>query len=439
MLRSNYQQDTTAIVHWNEANGFTEDSMLPKLRATVLPKSSDVVTHHRLARTASVLVAGAMLLHAGGCATYGFGQTEGCLQSATCCSGDACGLAESQPMMMQSSCRQGEECQSSTMHMNCDVPRELRKAALPEYIVEIPDILLIEAVNNIRPPHAPVHAGEPLLIQVNRTIPYGLQEDPVAQQFKQINSIYVIGTDGYVNLGPEYGKVLVAEQPLAEIQRRVESHLKQILTAPQVMVTLPSPQNKQLVAGQHLVRPDGTVGLGIYGSVYVTGMTLQEVRCALERHLSRYIHNPQVSVDVLAYNSKAYYVIADGGGAGETVVKMPSTGNETVLDAIAAVQGLPTVASKSSIWVARPSPELNGPDQILTVDWNAIAQGAQTATNYQLLPGDRLYVKASPLITFDTKLAKFTAPFERMLGFTILGNGTVRTIQRGQNTDGGGF
>ncbi|MEZ6041282.1 MAG: polysaccharide biosynthesis/export family protein [Planctomycetaceae bacterium] len=323
--------------------------------------------------------------------------------------------------------------------MHCDVPRELRKATLPDYIIEPPDILLIEAVNNIRPPHAPVHAGEPLLIQVNRTIPSGLQDDPVSKQFKQINNIYIIGTDGYVNLGPEYGKVLVAEQPLAEIQQRVENHLQQVLTSPQVMVTLPAPQNQQIVAGQHLVRMDGTVGLGIYGSVHVTGMTRDQARAAIERHLSQHIHNPQVNVDVLGYNSKVYYVIADGGGAGAQAVRMPSTGNETVLDAIANIQGLPTVASKSSIWVARPSPVIDGPDQILKVDWNAIAEGGQTATNYQLFPGDRLYIKASPMITFDTKLAKLTAPFERMLGFTILGNGTVRTIQRGQNVNGGGF
>jgi polysaccharide export outer membrane protein len=308
---------------------------------------------------------------------------------------------------------------------------------MPEYVIEIPDILLIEAVNNIRPAHAVVHAGEPLLIQVNRTIPIGQQENPVAQQFKQLNGVFVIGTDGYLNLGPEYGKVLVAEEPLAEIQRRVETHLQQILTSPQVLVTLPRPENKQYVAGQHLVRPDGTVGLGIYGSVYVTGMTLQQAKQAIEQHLSQHIHRPEVSVDVLAYNSKVYYVITDGGGAGEQVYKMPITGNETVLDAVANIQGLPTVASKGAIWIARPTAEECGPDQILKVDWNAIAQGAQTATNYQVLPGDRLYVKASPMITFDTKLAKFTAPFERMLGFTILGNGTVRAIQRGPNAQGG--
>jgi len=312
----------------------------------------------------------------------------------------------------------------------CNVPRELCKTALPSYQIEIPDILLIEAVHNLRPPHAPVHAGEPLMVQVNRTIPVGQQEPTVAQQFKQINNIYVIGTDGYLNLGPEYGKVLVAEQTLEEIQRRVEAHLQRILTNPQVLVTLPNPQNEQIIAGQHLVRSDGTVGLGIYGSVYVNGMTRDQARCAVERHLSQHIHNPRVSLDVLAYNSKKYYVVVDGGGAWEQVVPLPSTGNETVLDAIASIQGLPSVASKADIWVARPAPGCST-DQVLPVKWNAIVQGAQTETNYQIFPGDRIYVKADKLIAMDTAVAKFTAPLERVLGFTLLGNGTVQTLRLG--------
>lgn len=317
-----------------------------------------------------------------------------------------------------------------------DAPRELRKVSLPEYMVEPPDVLLIEAVNNLRPATAPIHAGESLIVQVNRTIPIGQQEESVSAQFKQINGIYVIGTDGYLNLGPEYGKVLAAEATLDEIQQRVDNHLRQILTSPQVLVTLPQPQNKQFVAGPHLVRPDGTVGLGIYGNVYVTGMTLQQARCAIEQHLSQHIHRPEVSVDVLAYNSKVYYVITDGGGAGEQVYRIPCTGNETILDAIAGINGLPTVASKGGVWIARPTPSNCAPDQILKADWNAIAQGAQTSTNYQVLPGDRIYVKASPLITMDTKLAKFTAPLERLLGFTILGNGAARSL-RGEDTNGG--
>ena len=83
-----------------------------------------------------------------------------------------------------------------------EAPRELRKVSLPEYTVEPPDVLLIEAVNNLRPATASIHAGEALIVQVNRTIPLGQTEDAVSAQFKQINGVYVIGTDGYLNLGP---------------------------------------------------------------------------------------------------------------------------------------------------------------------------------------------------------------------------------------------
>jgi len=323
----------------------------------------------------------------------------------------------------------------------CEVPRELHKTSMPEYRIEPPDVLLIEASNHLRTATAPILAGEPLMIQVNRTLPADKTDPSVAQQFKTINGMYVIGTDGYVNLGPEYGKVLCAGEPLNEVQRRVEVHLNRILKKPQVMVTLPDPTTKQIVAGPHLVRPDGTVGLGIYGDVYLAGMSMSEAKCEIERHLSTHMHAPEVSIDVLGYNSKFYYVIADGGGAGERVTRLPITGNETVLDAISQVSGLPSVACKGQIWIARPSPECCRPDQLLHVDWRGIAEGAQTCTNYQLLPGDRLYVKADRFVTFDTNFAKITAPFERILGFTILGNGTVRSLQRGvgQTNNGGGF
>lgn len=303
----------------------------------------------------------------------------------------------------------------------CEVPRELRMTALPEYRVEPPDVLLIEAVSNLRPASSPILAGEPLLIQVDRTIPVDPGAAKVAQQFKTINGMYVIGTDGYVNLGPEYGKVLCVGQPLDEIQRRVDTHLRRILTNPQVLVTLPDPTARQQVAGPHLVRPDGTVGLGIYGSVFVAGMSLTEAKCAIEQHLSDHMHAPEVSVDVLEYRSKVYYVIADGGGAGERVYRLPSTGNDTVLSAVSQISGLPSVACKGQIWIARPSPDCHAPDQRLFVDWDAIARGAQTCTNYQLLPGDRLYIRSDPFIRFDTKLAKITAPFERLLGLALLG------------------
>ena len=118
---------------------------------------------------------------------------------------------------------------------------------------------------------------------------------------------------------------------------------------------------------------------------------------ALQKHLAQFFDSPEVSVDVLGYNSKVFYVITDGAGLGDNVRRIPVTGNETVLDAVAAVGGLSQLSSKE-VWVARPAPGEFGCEQILPVDYAAITRGGSAATNYQLLPGDRVFIAEDNLI-----------------------------------------
>jgi polysaccharide export outer membrane protein len=199
----------------------------------------------------------------------------------------------------------------------------------------------------------------------------------------------------------------------------------------------------QAVSGPHLVRPDGSIGLGIYGSVQVGGMTLDEAREAVQNHLSSRIKKErlQVNVDVIAYNSKVYYVITDGGGYGEQVYRFPITGSETVLDAISQINGLPAVASKRHVWLARRIPgESCNKEQIFPIDWCAITQWGITNTNYQVLPGDRIYVQADCWITTDSVIAKVLAPFERVMGFLLLTSETANSFKAlgSRSSSGGG-
>src|SRR5438105_14305188 len=97
------------------------------------------------------------------------------------------------------------------------------------------------------------------------------------------------------------------------------NQLKLSINNPQVSVTLLQFRGVQQTLGEHLVIQDGTITLGSYGSVFVTGMTLCQAKAAIERHLSQYLLNPIISLSVNAYNSKVYYVINDGSGFGQTV------------------------------------------------------------------------------------------------------------------------
>ena len=339
-----------------------------------------------------------------------------------------------------------------------NLPRELDKVTLPEYRVEPPDILLIEAVSNTRSSDSPLRSGDELLIQVANGLPLDPDADvelnPLQydlqlvfeQAFKIINRIYRVESNGAIDLGPEYGLVPVSGHSIDQAKEMIENHLIQNvgLKNPKVHVSMPNVAGIQQISGEHLVRMDGTVSLGIYGSVQVTGLTIAQVRAAVEEHLSQQINDPQINVDVLAYNSKVYYVITDGGGFGEGVVRLPITGNETVLDAISQIQGLSQVSSKQ-IWIARPAPSGTGCAQILDVHWKAIVAEGITTTNYQIFPGDKIYIKADDLISTDNFIAKVISPFERIVGAILLGHGMQRELQfghlRGGNSRGlgGGF
>jgi polysaccharide export outer membrane protein len=202
----------------------------------------------------------------------------------------------------------------------------------------------------------------------------------------------------------------------------------------------------QPVRGPHLVRPDGTVGVGAYGSVYVAGMTVDQAKVEIGKLIHARLDPAKrslkdvldgLSVDILAYNSQVYYVITDRTGFGEIVQKFPITGNERVLDAISNIQGLPPEASKHKVWVARRVPGHANHENVMPVDWIAISQHGSMATNYQLLPGDRLYVKAEAIQRIDYVLAKVFSPIQRIFGIVLLGSETVNSIRNG-GVGGGG-
>ena len=253
------------------------------------------------------------------------------------------------------------------------VPSELNKVTLPEYVIEPPDVLRIQVI-------------------VRET-----EKDPVTK--KDV-------------IDPKTGKKALTNTVRSLPLQQVDSELA--------------------------VRPDGTVYLGIYGEVSVAGYTLKQAAQAIREHLAKQAFKESAGVDpdslllildVTQYNSKRFYVIFDGAGLGEQVIPQPITGSETVLDAVAAVNGLPSVASKRNIWVARRTPHPDCPEQILPVDWVGITQHGLTTSNYQIMPGDRVYVKAQRLITIDNTLTRVFAPIEKLFGVTLLGASTVNQVK----------
>jgi len=303
--------------------------------------------------------------------------------------------------------------------------------SLPLYFLEPPDIINVEAIHLA--PRAPykLRVFDIVIVDVIGTP----ATDPISGHFS-------VEPGGNIVLGSIYGTVKIEGLSIEEAQEAIRRYLSGtdenqmgVLVNPIVSVKLFRMGDMQQIAGNHTIGPDGFITLGSYGRVYVNGLTIDECKDAIEFHLSKHLDHPQVAVDIFSYNSKGYYVIFQSSALGERVLKYPYTGNETVLDAISNTDGLMHNSSKR-IWVARPVGNSNKP-VLLPVDWVDITAYGKTDTNYQLLPGDRVWVQEDRFLSFDGTLARMFAPFERIMGFTLLGANTATRLS-GNVLQGGG-
>jgi protein involved in polysaccharide export with SLBB domain len=201
----------------------------------------------------------------------------------------------------------------------------------------------------------------------------------------------------------------------ARIQRRPECVVEPPdLILVEVLEALPG----RPISGERLVRPDGRISLGFYGEIPVAGLTLPEIKEKIVLHLRKFVDDKtlgliesdpktgevkkdrdgririkdpketdRVFVDVTAYNSQNDYVL------GEVLLpgRLPYTGGDTVLDLVQDAGGLLPTADKGRIRLIRSFPQ-GSPTQVLPVDYEEIAMGTDSSTNYAILPNDRLVV-----------------------------------------------
>jgi protein involved in polysaccharide export with SLBB domain len=300
------------------------------------------------------------------------------------------------------------------------LPREFNKTTMPPYVLEPPDVVVIEGIDLIPKPPYKIRPLEGLTIRLI---------GDVLERLK-IDDTFTVDLDGTVNLGDFYGRVQVAGLSLEAATDEITKVVSKVIDDPRVYVALATPRTAPPVSGDYLIGQDGTVNLGPYGNVMVAGLSLKDAKEAIELHLSQFLLDPEVAIQVAGFNSKFYYVIYEaGGGTGLSMSKNPIVGNETVLDALINSGGIPGNASTRSIFIARPAADFRGCDQILPVDINAITRRARTETNYQLLPNDRLYVRAQPLDAFNNRISRLSGVAEGMLGRTLLYVSTIQFLQ----------
>ncbi|MEM1069813.1 MAG: SLBB domain-containing protein [Planctomycetota bacterium] len=163
-----------------------------------------------------------------------------------------------------------------------------------------------------------------------------------------------------------------------------------------------------------IVLADGTVDLGPFGRIVVAGRSLEEAESLIEQQIVYQSRKQKTDCVEFAMNDTEssasagpvpdecdgivinvrllepvhqFYVLGEVNAPGS----YPLTGSETVLDAIVNAGGLTSSANPCQILLARPTDPCEC-RVTLPVCYREIVQMGNTATNYQLQPGDRVFV-----------------------------------------------
>ncbi len=148
------------------------------------------------------------------------------------------------------------------------------------------------------------------------------------------------------------------------------------------------------ISADQPVQPDGTIDLGTFGRPVVAGKTLDVIGVELNQLLKARSKEPvTLTVRIVNRASKEFYVLGAVNAPGKFVV----TGRETALDAIVQAGGLTNSASEKNIILSRPTAPC-GCRVVLPVCYQQIIQLGDTTTNYQIMPGDRIYVPSKGML-----------------------------------------
>ena len=164
------------------------------------------------------------------------------------------------------------------------------------------------------------------------------------------------------------------------------------------------------------VQSDGTIDLGTYGRMQVAGGSVPEIQQQVQTQinniesrkrrsqlaLASYPGKSQaiddspidygVTVRLVNQDSSLYYVMGEVNSPGS----YPLLRHETVLDAIIAAGGLSSRANEHKLILTRPRTD-DEPRVVLPICYQQIIQLGVTDTNYQLRPGDRIYIPSLSL------------------------------------------
>jgi polysaccharide export outer membrane protein len=208
-----------------------------------------------------------------------------------------------------------------------------------------------------------------------------------------------------LGLDPDRHPLLTEAEARRQFGADLPHELRKLVLSPYILepgdglLILPADLDSPVrLPADQTILPDGTIDLGRYGRLLVAGKTVPEVEQMVQEAVVKQTKDAGfIDVRLVSRQTKLYYVL----GEVQTPGKFPISGYETTLDGILQAGGLTENASTSRIILVRPAPDGCSPGSIYAINYSRIVQLGDAANNYQLQPGDRIFV---PTMTAKERL-----------------------------------
>lgn len=146
-----------------------------------------------------------------------------------------------------------------------------------------------------------------------------------------------------------------------------------------------------------VVRPDGNVSFPLVGEIHAEGMTVSQFTDVLQQGLSRYIVDPDVSVNISKLGRVRVYVFGEVKKPGAVELEK----GHTVIDAIGAAQGFTRDTAKKKIFLIHQ----DQPKSLIPINLNNMLKTGDMSQNVTLREGDILYLTKNHRIDFARDIA----------------------------------
>jgi polysaccharide biosynthesis/export protein len=128
------------------------------------------------------------------------------------------------------------------------------------------------------------------------------------------------------------------------------------------------------------VRPDGKITMPLIGDLQAEGLTPERLKTQLTQALSTFVKNPDVTITIMAVNSKRYTLAGQVMRPGPMALVLPTK----VFDALSNV-GFRDFANTKKIVIMRGQKRLK-------FNYSEVLHGKHLEQNIFLEPGDIIYV-----------------------------------------------